>query len=97
MGKWLLTALIVGTILLVDLMAASPALHEVIHRDAGEPDHHCVVTLFAHGQVNSAVCKIVAPTIPIWWIDTVPPVTFLVAGPLSVLLPPSRAPPSPRA
>jgi len=94
LGKWLLVPLIVGTILLIDLMAASPALHELIHVDAGQPDHHCTVTLFAHGQVDSALCEIVAPTISIRWINTSPPVTFPALDPLVVLLPPSRAPPS---
>ncbi len=93
LGKRLLTSLIVGTILLTDLMAASPALHELIHFDAGKPDHECTVTLFAHGQVDSAVGEIAAPTIPIRWIDAIPPVTFVVVDPLVILLPPSRAPP----
>jgi len=93
-GKWLLVPLIVGTILLIDLMAASPALHELIHVDAGQPDHHCTVTLFAHGQVDSAVCEIVAPTISIRWINDCPPVTVPFVDPLVVFLPPGRAPPS---
>jgi hypothetical protein len=94
LGKWLLTLPIVSMILLIDLMAASPALHELIHVDAGQPDHHCTVTLFAHGQVDSAVCEIVVPTISIRWIDTCPPVTISVVDPLVVLLPPGRAPPA---
>jgi hypothetical protein len=56
LGKRLLVSTIIGMILLIDLMAASPELHELIHFDAGQPDHHCTVTLFAHGQVDSAVC-----------------------------------------
>lgn len=94
LGKWLLIPAIVGAILLIDLMAASPALHELIHVDAGEPDHHCTVTVFAHSQVDSAVCEIVVPTISIRWIDTCPPVILSVADPFVVLLPPSRAPPA---
>jgi len=94
LGKWLLIPTIIGMILLIDLMAASPALHELIHFDAGKPDHHCTVTLFAHGQVDSAVCEIVVPTISIRLIDTCPPVTFVVVDPVVILLPPGRAPPS---
>lgn len=93
LGKWLLTSLIVGTILLIDLMAASPELHELIHFDAGKPDHECTVTLFGHGQVDSAVGQIAAPTIRIQWVDAIPPVTFVVVDPFVILLPPSRAPP----
>lgn len=94
LGKWLIATPIVGMILLIDLMAASPALHELIHVDAGQPDHHCTVTLFAHGQVDSAVCEIAAPTISIRWIHASPPVAFPAVDPLVVLLPPGRAPPS---
>ncbi|HTS17959.1 MAG TPA: hypothetical protein VMP11_10330 [Verrucomicrobiae bacterium] len=81
-------------ILLINLMAASPALHELIHVDAGQPDHHCTVTLFAHGQVDSAVGEIVTPTILARWIDVCPSVTLLVVDSFVVLLPPGRAPPA---
>jgi hypothetical protein len=94
LGKWLLIPTIIGTIVLIDLMAASPALHELIHFDAGKPDHHCTVTLFAHGQVDSAVCEIVVPTISIRWIDACPPVTFAIVDWVVVLLPPDRGPPA---
>src|SRR5271155_1595107 len=94
LGKWLLIPLIIGMILLIDLMAASPALHELIHFDAGQPDHHCTVTLFAHGQVDSAVCEILLPTISTRWIDTCSPVTLSIVDPLILLLPPGRAPPA---
>ncbi|MGA2605161.1 MAG: hypothetical protein ABSG14_13115 [Verrucomicrobiia bacterium] len=94
LGKWLLIPTIIGLILLIDLMAASPALHELIHFDAGQPDHHCTVTLFAHGQIDSAVCEIVVPTVSIQWIDPCPPVTLSFVAPLVVLLPPGRAPPA---
>jgi len=41
-------------------LAASPGLHELIHPDAGAPDHHCAVTLFAKGQINSAAGPLLA-------------------------------------
>ncbi|MGD0060098.1 MAG: hypothetical protein ABSD58_11845 [Verrucomicrobiia bacterium] len=94
LGKRLLVSTIIGMILLIDLMAASPELHELIHFDAGQPDHHCTVTLFAHGQVDSAVCEIAVPTISIRWIDARPSVTLSVVDPFVVLLPPGRAPPA---
>ena len=94
LGKRLFVSTIIGIILLIDLMAASPALHELIHFDAGKPDHHCTVTLFAHGQVDSAVGEIVVPTISIRWINTCPPVTLSVVHAFVVLLPPGRAPPA---
>ena len=60
-GKSALAALLVGIILLLDAMAACPALHEMIHHDAGKADHDCAVTMFAHGKVDSATCEIIIP------------------------------------
>jgi hypothetical protein len=39
--------------LTLQLFAASGTLHEAIHADANTPGHHCVVTLFAQGHVDS--------------------------------------------
>jgi hypothetical protein len=35
-------------------LSVCPSLHQYLHHDAGEPDHHCLVCLFAQGQVNAA-------------------------------------------
>ena len=40
--------------LTLQVLATSAALHKLIHADAGSPDHHCVITLFARGQVSTA-------------------------------------------
>ena len=61
MGKPALAALLVGVVLLLDAMAACPALHEMIHHDAGKEDHDCAVTMFAHGKVRFASCEIIIP------------------------------------
>lgn len=39
--------------LFLQLFAASGPLHQAIHSDAGTPGHQCVITLLAHGQINS--------------------------------------------
>src|SRR5690349_236121 len=36
-------------------LANSATLHQAIHPNAAAPDHHCVVTLLANGQVD--VCS----------------------------------------
>lgn len=41
-------------VLLLAALGSSPALHKLIHADAGAPDHECVISLFANGQVGSA-------------------------------------------
>ena len=40
-------------------MAACPSLHELIHKDADKAGHECAVTMFAHGQVDSATVDVV--------------------------------------
>jgi len=39
----------VALVVLLAVLAASPALHEWLHHDAGDADHECAVTLFQHG------------------------------------------------
>jgi len=39
--------------LTLQLFADSSALHRAIHHDAASPDHQCVITLLAQGQVNA--------------------------------------------
>ena len=41
-----------GVFVLVQIMAAVPALHAWVHHDAGDPNHECAVTLFQNGQVH---------------------------------------------
>jgi hypothetical protein len=40
--------------LTLQLLTSSAALHKLVHTDAGSLDHHCAITLFSRGQVNSA-------------------------------------------
>jgi hypothetical protein len=53
-GRSLIAVLLIGLVLLLNAMAACPALHELIHKDADHADHQCAVTMFAHGKVESA-------------------------------------------
>jgi len=80
-------------VLLLDAMAACPDLHELIHKDAGEAGHHCAVTMFAHGQVESAASDVPVVT-PAVWFETVPHAKFSAFGTVVENLPHGRAPPS---
>ena len=54
-----------GVFLLVQTMAAVPALHAWAHRDAAAPGHECAVTLFLNGQAHSPTTDVaVAPCPP---------------------------------
>jgi hypothetical protein len=87
-----IASLLAGLVLLLDAMAACPALHELIHHDAGVPEHQCVVTLFAHGQVDAATVTVVAVA-PAVWVEAVPPIEFSVCSSTLENLPLGRAPP----
>lgn len=92
-GKSVLAALLVGVILFLDAMAACPALHELIHKDADKADHHCAVTLLAQGKVNSVACEIVIPP-PTVSVEITKPFIISVFTPAIENLPQGRAPPA---
>lgn len=91
-GQAVIASLLTGLVLLLNAMAASPALHEWVHADAGKAEHQCVVTLFAHGQVDSAsgAVSVVAARA---WIPTVPSIEISAFSPAIEDLPSERGPP----
>lgn len=95
-GKPALAALLIGIVLMLDAMAACPALHELIHKDADSPNHHCAVTLLAHGKVSAATCEIFIPP-PTLVVEA--PCHFVISAfsPAIENLPPGRAPPALRS
>jgi hypothetical protein len=96
LGKPALAALLAGVVLLLDAMAACPALHEMIHHDAGKEDHHCAVAMFALGKMDSATCEIIIPE-PTVLVQRVQYFTFSVFAPAIESLPRGRAPPALRS
>ncbi|HEV2693140.1 MAG TPA: hypothetical protein VG347_09625 [Verrucomicrobiae bacterium] len=91
-SKASIALLLAALVLLLDAMAACPALHELIHKDAGQAEHQCGVTLFAHGQVDSATVDVpvIASALPI---AITPQVVFSIFSPAIQNLPAGRAPP----
>jgi hypothetical protein len=87
-----LSALLVAMVLLLDVLAASPQLHERFHQDRNATGHQCAVTLFAHGQVDSA-CVEVPITQPLAWVERMAPVEIFTFSPAIEHLPAGRAPP----
>jgi hypothetical protein len=92
-GKPAMAVLLTGMILLLDAMAASPGLHELIHKDADQPGHECAVTMFAHGKVDS-VSVDVPVVLPVASIETAPQVELSTFAPAIENLPLGRAPPA---
>jgi hypothetical protein len=91
-GQAIIASLLTGIVLLLNAMAASPALHELFHSDANSGQHHCAVTLFAHGQVDSAPVD-VAPDAVFTPFQAVFQIEFSVFRPVIENLPSGRAPP----
>jgi len=88
-----ITLLLAVLVLVLNAMAACPSLHELIHKDADSARHQCVVTLFAHGQVDSAAVEVV-PVTPTVSIEFAPQFTFFAFAPAIENLPAGRAPPA---
>ena len=84
----------VALVVLLAVLAASPALHEWLHHDAGGADHECAVTLFQHGADAAVAAVAVAATV---WI-AVALAVIAPAGPDLVQrhywLTPGNAPPA---
>ena len=79
-------------VLLLNALAASPSLHELFHPDAGKVEHQCAVTLFAHGQVDSAAVDL-TPAAVVASIQLSPRLEISVFTPAIENLPAGRAPP----
>jgi len=91
-GQAVLASVLTGLVLLLNAMTVSPSLHEWFHADAGKADHECAVTLFAHGQVDSA--SVAVPLVAsLAFFQTVPTVEISVFRPAIDDLPAGRAPP----
>ena len=89
----LIAALLVALVLLLDAMMASPGLHELLHTDADKAGHECAVTMFIHGQVDSAVV-LVAAILPATPIEFSPHAITALLHTRADALPPGRGPPS---
>jgi hypothetical protein len=88
----IISAFLLGLFLFLQALAASPALHEFFHPDAGKEDHECAVTLFLHGQVSASgtvVAVVSVPTLPIFHLSA--PAVVYVSTDVQLL--PSRGPP----
>ena len=93
LSKSAISAVLILLLLLEMGMAASETLHKLIHADADQPGHECSVTLFAHGQIESASVTI-APCIPTAGLEVTPQPIVSFYRPTMQSLPPGRGPPS---
>jgi hypothetical protein len=66
-AKRKVSALLLAVFMSLQILAAVPFLHALVHSDCHSPTHECGVTLFLHGQVNSSevAVDIVLPPPPV--------------------------------
>lgn len=91
-GRILIGILSVLLVLLLNLLAASPSLHELIHTDADKAGHQCAVMVFVHGQVDSSAVDVAIP-VPTAPVEFCPQILVSVPHTLMAALPPGRGPP----
>src|SRR5215469_6647322 len=88
---WALLCL--GLFLTLQLFLTAPWLHGLIHPGADSPNHHCVITVFTHGCVNSADTSLPAVTVFLGITFCLLILTSAVFSSFDYRLSPSRAPP----
>ena len=91
------TALVVVLLLLSHLfasfLAACPAAHAVWHADAGDANHHCVVTLISSGQLLFPELAAGLLAFVFVWLNAALKPGPLQLDSIDLLLPGGRAPP----
>ena len=92
-AKSALAAVLIVLLLLVSSLSVCPALHHMLHHDADDQDHACLITDFAKGQVDTAET---APIVVFFLFSLLCAAVAVVIEPLPSFdyrLSPSRAPP----
>src|SRR5215510_9432386 len=77
----------------LQIFSGSTALHKAVHTDATAPNHHCVITLFAQGEVAAPVALTAEVAFVAILLFCLPPLRTAVLASLDYRLSPSRAPP----
>ena len=84
----------VALVVMLSVLAASPTLHAWLHKNAGQADHECAITLYQQGMAAAEVGVILAAValVVLARIATAPAELHL--APLRYWLPPGHAPPA---
>ena len=92
-GKPFVGGLLLALFVFVLAMANSGALHHLVHSEAAQPNHECVVKLLANGLIDfSPVAATVVTPPSSTFVCVLPEVPLLLAADYSLL--PSRGPPA---
>ena len=92
-AKAALAGMMVLLLLWLATFAATSAFHQSLHADAGTGGHHCVICVFAHGQVDTASVGGLTVLFIAFCVGLVPLARQLMLSSIDLRLAPSRAPP----
>jgi len=90
--KTVLSTLLILQLLVLLALVACPALHHALHHDSDSSEHHCAVTIFAHGQVDAPVVE-AAAVLPADAVEFLPLISVSVFNAQVETFPPGRGPP----
>jgi len=94
-GRLRLQSVAAGMLLLfflLEMLAVSPALHLLLHSDAAQQEHQCIIKTLAQGQIDCPLCETLAPEIAVVC-EFPPQIQISKFSATLELLPPGRAPP----
>jgi hypothetical protein len=74
-------------------LTACPQLHELLHKDAQNPEHQCLITQIQHHQLLAGSIPVSAPVLSPAELDPIRPVEFQLFPASDYRLSPGRAPP----
>ena len=86
--------LLSALVLLSSVMAVSPSLHKLLHNDANQASHQCVVTLLQKHQVSTSATSLAVPQLDSTVIGFVQARNDLAPSSCVYLLPHTRGPPA---
>jgi hypothetical protein len=92
-AKSVLAILLALQMLTLLALAACPALHHALHSESNNPDHDCLVTLFAKGQLSEAVMTPIVALVAAFVMCAVLLPGFQLRFLFEYRFAPSRAPP----
>ena len=84
----------VALVLVLSILAASPTLHAWLHKNAGQADHECAITLYQQGVAAAEAGVILAAVAPVVMARMAAAPAELHLAPLRYWLPPGHAPPA---
>ena len=92
-GKIAAVAALVFMWLGICALEVSPELHHLLHNDANNPAHNCLVTQLQHHSIISGAAPMLVPMAPVAWSPPLVRYDFQLLRSFDYRLSPSRAPP----